>query len=1075
MSTLKRKRASKPSGPEASPPVATGSTTAPELKKPRKTTKGKAPVVKTDIPWPGHFKELEKVHRALNVVFTFCCTRKHLATTFDNLKSAVEGNTKKELVVEDIAQIKFLLPKSIQFIYVDEEILQIHVMAASASMDTRRGRATAAAEDVYEDLGKKDRTKHTKEVLLFEFIDGDLKKTATKGGKSKEDDFKMPTFSMPQMTKLINKRNKKFTAAVNTFLAECAESGVDAVESIKAQYHPHVPVQTKSPVGLTAASDLPLEIPKERKSIAEIIEEIKVSDLYSDQIVPNGHRIFPPQEAIFGDLTFQLSQDLVNALYTAHNITKLYSHQAEAINNLHDGHHVIVSTSTSSGKSLIYQVPVLHELEKDPETRAMFIFPTKALAQDQRRSLIEVLGYMRDALGNIRVETFDGDTNMEDRRAIRNEASVIFTNPDMLHLSILPNEEQWRTFLKNLKFVVVDELHVYNGIFGSHIAFIMRRLRRICSALGNNKIKFVSCSATVANPEAHMRKIFGIDTVKLTEEDGSPAGRKEFLCWNTPYKDANDPSEGRVDPISESAKLFSQLILRGVRAIAFCRTRNICEGLLAAVKSELQRLERPEVVGMVMAYRGGYSPQDRRMIEKEMFEGRLMGIIATSALELGVDIGSLDAVVTVGFPYSISNLRQQSGRAGRRNKDSLSILVGDSFPTDQYYMTNPDEIFTKPNVQLQVDLENILVREGHIQCAAFEMPIKPAEDTIYFGADLPSIADERLLPGALGFYHCHPRFLPYPSKLVAIRDTEDGHIAVVDITARRNHVLEEVEPSRAMFSLYDGAIFLHQGRTYLVKDVSWERKLAQVELVHVDWTTSPRDFTDIDPIETEAIRQLPESPSRAYYGAICIRSVVFGYFKMDKCKRILDAVEVDTPPLVLYSKGMWLDIPRAALDLLGKRGINVAGAIHAAQHAILSLLPGIVVSMPGDVRTECKVPEKEFMKRESARKRPGRLVFYDAKGGKDGSGISTKAFEFIDVLLKQAWERVKKCGCGAGCVECVTSERCKESNAVMSKTGAYIIISTLLNLELNLPEISLEEQETCHAGVETVVFAEEYG
>lgn len=430
MSTLKRKRASKPSGLEASPPVATASATAPELKKPRKTTtKGKAPIVKTDIPWPEHFKELEKVHRALNVVFTFCCTRKHLATTFDNLKSAVEGNTKKELVVEDIAQIKFLLPKSIQFIYVDEEMLQIYVMAASASMDTRRGRATAAAEDVYEDLEKKDRKKHTKEVLLFEFIDGDLKRTATKGGKSKEDDFKMPTFSMPQMTKLINKRNDKFTAAVNTFLDECAENGVDAVESIKAQYHPHIPVQTNSPIGPTAASDLPLEIPKERKSIAEIIEEIKASDLYSDQIVPNGHRIFPPQEAIFGDLTFQLSQDLVNALYTAHNITKLYSHQAEAINNLHDGHHVIVSTSTSSGKSLIYQVPVLHELENDPETRAMFIFPTKALAQDQRRSLIEVLGYLKDALGNIRVETFDGDTNMEDRRAIRNEASVIFTNP----------------------------------------------------------------------------------------------------------------------------------------------------------------------------------------------------------------------------------------------------------------------------------------------------------------------------------------------------------------------------------------------------------------------------------------------------------------------------------------------------------------------------------------------------------------------------------------------------------------------------------------------------------------------
>lgn len=423
----KRKR---PSKPEPSPKSIPGKSV---LKKPRTTGKRNtaskaAPTARTDIPWPNHFKELEKVHRALNLVFTFCCTRKHLATTFQNLKSAVENNTKKELTIEDIAQIKFFVPKSIQFAYVDEEVLQVHVMAASASVDTRRGKA---AEDVYENIGKQDVVKDLQQVLLFEFIDGDLKKSAPKkGGKTQGDDFKIPTFSMPQMTKLINKRNEKFAAAVSAFLGECAESRADAVESIKTQYHPHFPVRANSgPVGSVAASTVPLDIPKERKSIAEIIEEIKTSDLYSNQIVPNGHRVFPPQEPTFGDLSFRLSQALVNALYTAHNIEKLYSHQAEAINNLYDGHHIIVSTSTSSGKSLIYQIPVLHELEQDPCTRAMFIFPTKALAQDQKRSLIEVLSYMRETLGDIRVETFDGDTGMEERKGIRDQASVIFTNP----------------------------------------------------------------------------------------------------------------------------------------------------------------------------------------------------------------------------------------------------------------------------------------------------------------------------------------------------------------------------------------------------------------------------------------------------------------------------------------------------------------------------------------------------------------------------------------------------------------------------------------------------------------------
>lgn len=423
--TGKRKRVVKS---ELDPQLAPGK---PVPKKPRVATAKRNVALKVasaDIPWPAHFGELEKVHRALNLVFTFCCTRKHLATTFQNLKSAVENNTKKELTIEDIAQIKFLVPKSIQFAYVDEEMLQIHVMAASASVDTRRSKA-AAAEDVYENIGKKYVVKDLQQVLLFEFIDGDLKKAAPKkGGRAQADDFKMPTFSMPQMTKLINKRNEKFTAAVREFLRGCADSGVDAVESIKTQYHPHVPVQANSN-NPAVASGLPLEIPKERKSIAEIIEEIKASDLYSDQIVPNGHRVFPPQEPIFGDLSFRLSQALVNALYTAHNIEKLYSHQADAINNLYDGHHVIVSTSTSSGKSLIYQIPVLHELEKDSCTRAMFIFPTKALAQDQKRSLIEVLSYMKETLGDVRVETFDGDTSLEERRGIRDEASVIFTNP----------------------------------------------------------------------------------------------------------------------------------------------------------------------------------------------------------------------------------------------------------------------------------------------------------------------------------------------------------------------------------------------------------------------------------------------------------------------------------------------------------------------------------------------------------------------------------------------------------------------------------------------------------------------
>lgn len=1043
-------------------------------------------LVGSHIQWPEHLQKLRQTYRALNIVYTFCCTRKHLATTIDNMKTAIEGHIKRELLTQDIAQIKALLPEAISFGYVDAVTLQVAILGDGDDMRTKGHQygVTKLPNTFFEDDNDSSIVK-SKDLLLFEFIDGDLKRQVSdaKTGeatnpsrKLREEDLKIPVYSQKQMTKLIEKRNRKFDSAVSSFMGRCAVSSTDAVEALCSIAEAHLPIGTDKPASTPAPirKTLPSLIPLERQAIAEIINEIKCMEWYSGQIVTDGHRVFEAQKAIFGDLNFQLSQNVVDALFNVKNITRLYSHQAEAINNLYEGYNVITSTSTNSGKSLIYQIPMLHELELDSNSRGMYIFPTKALAQDQKRSMKELLDFM-PGLEDLVVDSFDGDTTMYDRDLIRENGRIIFTNPDMLHITILPQEEKWRTFFQNLKLVVVDELHVYNGLFGSHVALIMRRLQRVCAAYGNGHIKFISCSATVANPEKHMRTIFGVQKIRLTKSDGSPSGRKEFICWNTPFKDPLDPTSGRGDVVAESAKLLCQLILRGVRVIAFCRVRKQCEILIRAVRAEALSLDMGDMAARIMGYRGGYAPQDRRRIEKEMFEGKLLGIIATNALELGVDIGTLDAVITVGFPYTIANLRQQSGRAGRRNKDSLSVLIGDSFPTDQYYMDNPEEIFTKPNCELQVDLENLLALEGHVQCAAFEMPIRPQEDKVYFGEQLLEIAEKRLVKDSLGFYHCNDRFRPFPSKYVNIRDTEDGHFVVIDVTEGRNAVLEEVEPSRAFFTIYEGGIFLHQGQTYLVKEFSPELRMAKVSLVKVDWTTQQRDYTDIDPIETEAIRQIPNSLSRAFYGVIRIRAVVFGFFKVDKRGRILDAVQVDNPPIEFLSKGMWLDIPKSALDILKNRGMNIAGAIHAAEHAILSLMPQFVVSMPGDVRTECKVALKEFAKKETSRKRPARVTFYDAKGGAGGSGISTKAFEFIDLLLLRACDRVGSCHCLEGCVECVCSERCKENNVIISKAGGEVILKCLLGRE---GEICIEtlprgDEEVVPAGVETVCEAEE--
>ncbi|KAG9228250.1 DEAD/DEAH box helicase-like protein [Amylocarpus encephaloides] len=1050
--------------------------------------------VTSAIPWPASFQSLERTHKALNLVFTFCSTRKQVVTTFETIKTAVEGHIKRELEIEEVAKIVALRPGGMNFSYVDEAVLQVEPKGAERE-ETFKGRrkdwfSQHPAPDAsvgglagdqglgYEGGDAGDGC----EVLYFEFVDGDLKRQVenkktgepTKATrKLGDEELKMPVFSQKQLMSLIQKRNTKFGYAIHAFLNRCEAELMDPEETLKKDSESYIPMpsSSRSTTPKPEASSLPRSIPTKRKTVSEIITELKESEWYTGQIVPDGHRVFDPQEPIYGDLNFRLSQNLVNALYNTKNITQFYAHQAEAINNLHDGHHVIVATSTSSGKSLIYQIPVLHELERDPSTRAMYIFPTKALAQDQRRSLNEMMRFMTGLEETI-VETFDGDTDMRDRNIIREEGRIIFTNPDMLHITILPQEEKWRIFLRNLKYVVVDEIHVYNGLFGSHVAFIMRRLRRICAALGNSHIKFISCSATVANPQEHFKTIFGIEDARMTDFDGSPSGRKEFLCWNTPYKDPGDPSSGRGDTLYEAARLFCQLILRGVRVIAFCRIRKGCEALVGAVKQELAALERADCMARVMAYRGGYTSQDRRRIEREMFEGKLMGIVATTALELGVDIGSLDAVITVGFPYTIANLRQQSGRAGRRNKDSLSVLVGDCFPTDQYYMQNPDEIFTKPNCELQVDLQNMLVLEGHVQCAAFEMPIRLDEDAIYFPKNLKEIAEERMVPDRLGLYHCADRFRPVPSKFVAIRDTEEDHFAIVDISRGKNVVLEELEASRAFFTLYDGGIFLHQGNTYLVKEFNPERKIAKVELVRVDWTTQQRDYTDIDPVETEQICRIPNSLSRAFYGSIKIQQNVYGFFKVDKKRRILDAVQVENPPIIIFRKGMWLDVPKQALDILQERQLNIAGAIHAAEHAILSLMPNFVISMPGDVRTECKLDIKEFTRKETTRKRPARLTFYDTKGGASGSGISTKAFEFVDLLLKQAVRRVESCHCHEGCLECVTSEACKHSNEVMSKGGSEVILKSLLNMEIDINALPMGPEEGAPVGIETVVLAQ---
>ena len=450
----------------------------PRQKKTAAVTKA---AIECQIEWPSLFKDLDKTHRALNLVYTFCSTRKHVATTFNTIRTAVESHTKRELKVEDISAIVAIRPDGINFAYVDEVMLQTDIKGAERDSTFKSGRsrdirvqgpapdASVGGLTGMEVLGRRhpdELPPSGEEVLFFEFIDGDLKRQVQnkKTGeptnpsrKLRNEDLKMPVYSQKQLTALIEKRNQKFTDAANTFINRCVEQKLDPEAVLLQEAEAHIPVRSKSssttPQPESELSTIPKTIPKERKSIPDIIQELKDSSWYTGQIVPDGHRVFEAQECVFGELDFLLSQDMVNALYNAKGITQFYAHQAEAINSLNAGRHVVVSTSTSSGKSLIYQLPVLHALENDHSTRAMYIFPTKALAQDQKRSLKDMLAYLT-GLEEALVETFDGDTPMHERNQIRDEARIIFTNPDMLHITILPQEDRWRSFLKNLQYVV---------------------------------------------------------------------------------------------------------------------------------------------------------------------------------------------------------------------------------------------------------------------------------------------------------------------------------------------------------------------------------------------------------------------------------------------------------------------------------------------------------------------------------------------------------------------------------------------------------------------------------------------
>ncbi|KAG1835727.1 DEAD H helicase [Suillus variegatus] len=1002
--------------------------------------------------WPEYFQD------ALNTVLAFVSSHRHIATTFPMIRSSAEGLLKRFVCSQKVVIVKALLPDVVEFAYIPRSDLRIH--GEAVSQQNKRSNSPdfmlhpqSLAVDTPLDyrLPGHEEEEH---VLVLEFAEN---------------------FRTTKSGNLVDKRNQRFKDAVVELMKATPEGEV-SMDLLQAAARDHIPVNPSAKKALLAneSQNLIIPEPKDRPSIDDILLEIQKQQWYKNQIADR--RTFKEKVAIEGLLAEPLSHTIQQALRESRNITSLYYHQAAAINAIVQRKHVIVSTSTASGKSVIYQVPLLKFLEENSNATAILIYPTKALAQDQRTALEQLLCAC-PGLQHIKVATYDGDTPQDHRRTIRETASVIFTNFDMLHASILPHEELWRTFIKNIKLVAVDELHYYSNLFGSHVAQIIRRFRRICAAVGNQRVVFVSCSATISKPSQHMKRLFGVEDVEEIVEDGAPSGKKYYLVWdpfNVKDMDSGVAKLGQSGPTWEAINLMIFLMIRGVRVILFCKIRRACELAMKALRQRLSAEGRLDVLAKVMPYRGGYSQEDRRRIEYEAFSGHLLGIVATNALELGVDIGVLDAVIMLGFPFGIANFRQQAGRAGRRSRDSLAVLVAEDLPIDRNYVKFPDKLYNQPMDDLTVDIESKVVIEAHLQCAAHEMPLSK-DDAFYFGASLGDLCDSKLRKDKDGWYHPHPKFLPYPAKHISIRGADDDKYTVIDVTkVGVPRIIEEIELSRAIFELYEGGVFMHQGLTFVVKEVSHDTKVARLVRADVNWITKPRN---VDAMQTHRIKEIARSPHRAYFGRVDVTTVVFGFRKI-RCvwtladilsiskslfrgNKVLDVVDVDTPPYERQVTGFWFDVPKDLLGLLREKHFNLAEAIHSASHAWMNRF-----ALSPDLRTECKAAEKEYNKEESQRKRPARLILYDAS--RKGS-VSAQAFDHSGEVLRQAHDTVETCSCEDGCDKCksvskdsfslliiftgIHSATCSEGNVVASKMGALLILKALLNLDIDADSV----------------------
>jgi len=758
--------------------------------------------------------------------------------------------------------------------------------------------------------------------------------------------------------------------------------------------------------------------------ISGFLERLQTAPEYADQMVHL--ETIPPREASYAEPAQLLQAALRDAL-SQQGIDALYEHQATAIDTLASGSHVVVATGAASGKSLCYQLPILYSLLRNRTARALLLFPTKALAQDQLRSIRS----LSQSGVTARVEIFDGDTPREIRSQIKRSAQVVITNPDMLHLGILPNHRTWTRLFRELRYVVLDEAHVYRGVFGSHVANTIRRLRRLCAHYGSAP-QFILCSATIANPGELAEALVG-EPVTVVDQDGSPFGGKQFVFWNPPLIDRTQAL--RKSATSETSAMLSSLLQDGVRTLAFTRTRRQVELIYLSTRQQLAE-RAPHLVNRISPYRASYLPEDKRRIEADLSSGKLLGVATTNALELGIDVGSLDATVLGGYPGSIASAWQQAGRSGRRQEESLSVLIARADPLDQYLMRYPNFFFGQPHEHALISPNNPRVLDPHLLCATYEAPLSAA-DAGRFG---PGFEERMASLEGQGLVHRRGErwfldtSLSYPAESVNIRSTSSSSYGVVD--QESGALLEQVEEGSAFFQLHPGAVYLHYGEQYLVNRLDLATKTAYVSIQEVPYYTQCRDITDI-----QVLRILQERHAGAvnvFLGEVEVSTQVVSYEKKNHFSDdSLGEETLDLPTQRFPTVALWFDLPDALVVDIRRRRLDLAGGLHAAEHATIGVLPLFAMCDRNDIGGVSTPLHPDTGKSQ--------VFIYDGHAG--GIGIAEKGYELIEELWAATLRAVEECPCEDGCPGCIQSPKCGNGNYPLDKGVAVMLLRGALGME----------------------------